>query len=48
MITIALMNNKTNQRFEKTFYSETLFRKFKKKVEKGKSLKILSVRYEED
>ena len=48
MITIVLMNNKTKQRFEKIFYSETLFRRFKKKVEKGKALTVLSVRYEED
>lgn len=48
MITIALLNNKTNQRFEKIFYSERLFKNFKRKVEKGKSLTILSVRYEED
>lgn len=47
MILMTLMNNKTKQIFEKTFYSEKKFKSFKKKVEKGKSLTILSIWYDE-
>ena len=48
MITVVLLNNKTQKRFQKVFYSDKQFRNFKRKVEKGSALKVLCIRYEED
>ena len=48
MITINLLNNSTNERFSKKFYSKKIAEHFLKKVNKGKKLTLLSIEMWDD
>ena len=47
MITINLLNNLTNKRFSKIFYSKKQAYNFVRKINKGKALTLLSIEMEQ-
>ena len=48
MITTNLLNNSSNERFSKKFYSKKIEEHFLKKVNKGKKLTLLSIEMWDD